>query len=150
MFKIEFASINISSTSIIRSFCKKCGSPPVFLMKIRNNLLWKNPGDFITLSDYYKKYNTRMCSDYYTSARYFSMTDISHTIDYNAYNPKLHSTLRSYMPKNNNIADRNNIAEIMMCECGGTSWHYNQKSVKNRPEIANRKGKYSYPSKFEY
>ena len=143
--KLEVIRINVSTTFLIRSRCKGCGSSPQFYYIIRNKRPWFDPNKVIKDTVKFKSLYKRICHDHYMilPTRYFnSLQSFSHQVSYKGFNPKLHlSRGKSFI---------NNVTEFLMCECGDTSWAFNQKSVQHTPEVENRKAKYKYPKKFEY
>jgi hypothetical protein len=50
------------------------------------------------------------------------------------------------LPKSN----EDTVTEFLSCACGQTVWAFNAKSTKLKPEVTNRKGKYSYPGVFDW
>jgi len=151
--KIQINEVNISSTFLPRCRCKHCGGGPEFYYATGNRPTFKDAHIQIQLSGYYRKYIKRMCRDFYLWEEPSSFRD-THDFKFRLdkqYSPILHRTVgaaqsipfESYMK-------RQNVTDVLCCICGDTTWVYNVKSSKGKPEIINRKGRYNYPSKFEY
>lgn len=145
MDKPEIIKINASCSFMARARCKNCGNGPSFYYKIRNRYLYQDHSSYKYFSKYLKAWVNSMASNWYLKSdpKYFhSVSDFSFTVDDKQFRPTLH---RSRGRDNN----KDNVTEILSCDCGSTVWHFNQKSSKNCPEITNRKSKYKYPKKFE-
>jgi hypothetical protein len=145
--KQEVVRINISSTFLPRAICKECGKGPDYYYASMQPFKWKEIKHFLIYSKFAKKWVKRMVSNWYQEfqPRYFhNLGDLSFAIEAKSYSPALH--------KSHGIEamDRDNVVEYVGCECGATVWAFNDKSVKKRPEITNRKGRYKYPQKFVY
>jgi hypothetical protein len=138
--KIEIIRVNISSSFLPRARCKKCGKGPSFYYFRRKSALLKSP-----LREATKRWLKRMTADWYLTE---SPKDFDHIEDFSfrlfdkSYRPVMHKT-RGFS------TGKDHIVEALSCDCGHAVWLFNHKSVKNRPEIRNRKGRYGYPQKFE-
>ena len=144
--KQEVVRINISSTFLQRARCKECGKGPNFYYASMPPFKWKDIKHFVIYSKFSKRWVKRMVSDWYRdfSPRYFhNLGDFSFALEAKSYNPALHN---SHI-RHEQLA-RDNVIEYVGCDCGATVWAFNDKSIKNRPEITNRKGRYKYPQKF--
>ncbi len=133
--------VNISSTFMAKSRCKKCGSPPQYnrYFYFQTSNFFKSPRKQSSLINFLKKHFKRMCEDYYLSnypSRYNSVSPFSHSASYKGFVPKLH--------KNKGVSATENYTEIITCYCGRTTWAFYQKSAENRPEIINKKGRFNY------
>jgi len=145
--KVEVIQVNISSSFMKRTFCPKCGKGPDYYYVIMDPFVWKDARFFVRVSKYYRKWIKRMAGSWYLefSPKYFrQLSDFSFAIDGKSYVPLLHKT--PFM----NISERDNVTEILGCECSSTVWAFNDKKSKKRPEVTNRKGRYKYPQKFVY
>lgn len=145
MYKPEIIRINISMSFMARTRCKFCGGmPDYYYARVK-------PYNFETVQ-FYKRYTLRnkrwirrMCNSWYKDyqPRMFDDTyEFSFRLDCLQFRPAINRTRGSEM------LERDNAIECLGCECGRSIWAFNQKSVKKRPEITNRKGRYSYPQKF--
>jgi hypothetical protein len=147
MYKPEIIRVNISSTFICRSKCLECGEGPSEYFHIRSPSLSKDVSLDIKFSAHFRDFIKRMSNDWYLEGdpKYFrDIKEFSFILEDKQYRPTLHRT------RGSDIKLRDNVIEIAICDCGATTWAFNQKSTKKRPEITNRKGKYFYPKKFEY
>jgi hypothetical protein len=146
MFKTEVIRLKISNTFSVRARCKDCGKGPSYYYYTRKPFLYKNVRDYIRSSEWMRGYIKRMTSDWYLDAtpRYFhGLEEFSFKIDDKSYLPAAHRIRGAASPKDN-------VTEIIGCVCGKTLWAFNQRSIQNRSEITNRKGRYSYPQRFEF
>jgi hypothetical protein len=145
-YKSELIRINISSSFMTRARCLKCGNKPEYYFAMRMPSRWFDVRDLLLISKWLRKYINRMTDDWYLDDKPHHFTNIkefSFKLDDNHYEPTLHRSRFSNKEKDKMI-------EFISCHCGFTVWAFNQKSVQNRPEIINRKGKYTYPNRFEY
>jgi len=146
MYKLEIIHINISSTFLIKNRCKECSKQPSDYYYIRKRRLFKDVNDQVSKFQLWRKWIDRFTADWYLDSdpKYFcDIEEFSFSVNDKSYLPTLHNT-------RGNINNKDHVIEILRCECGATIWAFNSKSVKNRPEIINRKGRYEYPRKFEY
>ena len=146
-YRAEIIRVNISSSFISRARCAKCGKHPDYYYYVRKPYLWKTIGLHIASSKWFRKWISRMTADWYLDGAPKNFPDIkefSFTLEDKHYLPTL------YRVRGTPARDDQNVVEMAGCSCGGTLWAFNNKSVKDRQEITNRKGRYSYPQKFEY
>lgn len=143
--KVELIEVNISASFIARARCKYCGTPPSLYLYSRNPYLYADIGQKQFTSAFAKKWIKRICGDWYLQEEPSSFTEVNsfQTIYRDYFTPTLQRT-------RGNPSDRDNLMEMICCECGKTAWHFKNKSIKNKPEIINRKGKYNYPQKFSW
>ncbi len=147
MYKPEVIRINISSTFMVRTRCQKCRSGPYYYYAVLKPYKWKNPRHAILFSNITRGWIQRMVSNWYldfTPRHFNKMGDFSFNLEDKAYSPILHRV------RGSNVNERDNVVEFIGCECGDTIWAFNDKSIKKRPEITNRKGRYKYPQRFVY
>jgi len=139
-FKQETIKINISSSFMARAKCFVCKTgPEYFIYEVKPYPFW----------------------DYTKSAKYFAYMQKYIGLNNNwfsSFHPKEINRM-SYLfftLQNKSVSARSHqhniplynqdyIDELASCACGSHIWFFNQKSVKNQPEIVNRKGKYKYP-----
>lgn len=143
--KIEIIHVNISSTFLIKNRCKSCGKMPLDYYYTKMPYLYKDVNEKISCLKNYFKSIDRLTNDWYLGSDPRSFYDIqlfSFSIKSKGYIAKLHNS--------RGVKNKNQVLEFLICECGKTKWAFNGKSIKNRPEIINRKGRYDYPRKFEY
>jgi hypothetical protein len=144
MYKPEIIRINISSTFLSRARCKNCGKNPSFYYYVRKPFLWKDISEQISTSKLFREWIERMSADWYldSAPKYFhDIKEFSFSLDDKHYVPTLHR-MRG--------VDSTNIVELVVCECGASTWAFADKSNRKRPEITNRKGRYKYPQRFKY
>jgi hypothetical protein len=146
-YKLQRVRINISSSFMARALCKECGKGPAYYYHVRLPFIWKDVSDQIIGSKWFRSWIKRLVSDWYlvSEPRYFrDISEFSASFPDAHYNPTAH--MKRGLPK----VEKDNVMEMLGCECGATVWAFNQKSTKNRPEVINRKGRYKYPRQFEY
>lgn len=146
-YKPEIIRINISSTFMQRTLCPECGEGPSFYYVVMKPFMWKDIKNLVMVSKISRKWVKRMNSSWYQNfdPRYFrKLGDFTFILEDKSFRPLIHRTRGS-----DKGGDRDNVVEFLSCDCGSSVWAFNDKSVKNRPEIANRKGRYRYPQKFE-
>lgn len=134
----EIININLSFPFMMKNRCKECSSLPCIYYYIRNRSLFLNPRKTA------RKYK-RMCTDHYfwvSPKDVDSLVDFSHTAIYKGYSPAIYRSRGNRRPIN--------MTEYLMCECGATSWAFNDKSVRECPEVVNRKSRGKYPQRFEF
>lgn len=139
----KIIGVKLSSSFPTKSRCKFCkGFPKVYYMT-RNPTHSMDHRKTIDSLDFYRSFIKRMSDDFFliSQPRYFqSASTFAHAIsNYCNYRPRLHRT-RGCTPKRDYV-------EFLACECGKTFWAFAVKSVKNRPEIENRKSKNNFPNK---
>lgn len=147
-YKQELIRINISSSFMARARCKECGKGPAHYYNDRKSRVFEDIIMFLESSQFWRRWLKRFNRSWYLEMepRYFStMEDIGKfSLEDKHYNPLLHRT------RGSNLGREENVIEMVTCQCGGTVWAFNNKSTKKRPEIKNRKGRYSYPQKFDW
>lgn len=136
--KMEVIKVNYSSPFLIKSRCKKCHSLPSIYYYIHNRYLALN----CRRSPRKVK---RMCANYYLLVAPANISDIGDLVFTPLFKGCYPTLQRTRGHKNNT-----NMTEYLMCDCGETSWAFSDKAIRNRPEIANRKGRHLYPQKFEF
>lgn len=145
--KVEVSTVNISSTFLMRCVCKECGSGPYIHYAIRKPLVWDEPKQLLSASKWLRRYVQRMVQDWYLDAepKYFhSLRELTFSLTDKHFVPS------HFRTKGFPSDPRNNVVDIMQCECSATVWWYSQQAIKDKPEVVNRKGKYCYPKKFEW
>lgn len=145
MSKSESIKVNLSSSFVCRSVCTKCGTKPLYYYFSRNPIMWYDPGKNRNLFDFIRKYIKTIAPDQYSLDDFKTSAKIgyyNHPVNYKGYRPKLHRA-RGIDP----VYD---LVEHLACECGLTTWSFAERSVRNRPEIVNRKSKYKHKNKFIY
>jgi hypothetical protein len=145
-YRAELIRINISSTFMVRARCIECGSAPTYYYQVRRPYLFFDVRHMGVTSQWLRRWVKRMTEDWYLDdqPRHFhDLKEFSFRLDDKHYLPTLHRARGLTRDKDNSI-------EFVGCECTRTVWAFNQKSAQNRPEITNRKGKYTYPHRFEY
>lgn len=143
--KVEVIKVNISSTFMPRSRCNHCGTGPAFYFYSRNPYIYNEVSAKITASNLFNKWIKRMAGDWYLKEMPSSFISVKD----HKYAPKYYYVPAIYSKRGLPI-DKENLLEMVCCDCGVTTWAFSRKAVKNRPEITNRKGRYNYPQKFEY
>jgi len=140
-------TINISSSFLARSRCKSCGKGPKYYFSVNKPYLYFLVNQRIFTSKAIRKWITNLVTNWYLSLQpkqFKNMKNFKIALNDKHFTPTLHRT------RGSDVKDRDNIIDMISCDCGETTWAYNEKSVKNRPEITNRKGKYSFPQKFKF
>jgi hypothetical protein len=145
-FKSELIRINISSTFMVRCRCIKCGSVPAYYYLSHKPYLFVDVRQMVQTSNWLRQWVKRMSEDWYLDEQprlFNNISEFSFSVDD-----------KSYLPTHHHVKglaqDKSNVIEFVGCRCTYTVWAFNQKSVKNRSEITNRKGKYAYHKRFEY
>lgn len=136
--------INLSTVFPVRTKCKYCGTGPTHYFAHPVVYKWFNPTKARDNFKYIQKTLKRMNYDYYLkeSPKIFRATvHLTHTVNYKGYNPALH--------RKRGVPPINDYLEMMVCGCGISQWAYSQKSSVARPEITQRRARYSYPAKFK-
>ncbi len=145
-FKLEKKGVNISNSFVKRVCCKHCGKRPTYYFFSLKPYMFEDVQDNLDFSKYCKDHTKRMCYDWflknhprlYKKASYFSFPANQ------GYCPAFHRTVGSL------TEEMENVNEFLTCECGLTTWVFNEKSIRGRQEIKNRRGRYNYPQKFGY
>ena len=144
-YKVEIVRVNISSSFMMRVRCKQCGKGPAYYYYVRKPDVWRTPSSQMTVSKIMREWINRMCGDWYlhSNPKYFhNLKEFSFVVEDRQFRPTLHRT--------RGLSIRDNVIELVGCNCGASVWAFSDKANKNRPEITNRKGRYKYPQKFEY
>lgn len=147
-YKVEIIRINISSTFMMRARCRTCNGLPNYYYQVRNPFLYKDPYVQIKGSQWLRSLVKRMTSNWYLKYApkdFLNINGFSFVLDGKHYSPTLHRIRNS-----DSYSYKDNIIEFVGCSCGTTIWAFNQKANKDRPEVVNRKGRYSYSPKFKY
>jgi hypothetical protein len=133
----DFIKINISNTFIIRSVCKFCKTGPTSYFTVMNKIKWFNPK--IAIDKHHRNKNNPKLYPSDLPREITKMGCVKHYTDYKGYNPSRH--------KKKGMASMD-FLEGLSCKCSRTFWLFSHISNKNRMEIVNRKGKYTYPFSF--
>ena len=149
-FSSEKIRVNISTPFLTRSRCKNCASLPTIYYYIKNPTVWYSPIKDRSKFEFIKRHCKRMCGEglkptFYlsdTTVAFWRMYNVTHTVNYKGYNPKLHKSRGT-----NPIFD---VVEYLSCNCGASIWAFSDKSAKSKMEIVNRKSRYKFPQKFDY
>jgi len=146
IFKLEKTSVNISDSFVKRVCCKYCGKRPKYYFFSLKPYAFKDIKDNLSFSKLCSSQISRMCYDWYLKGhpRYYKKISYFEFHINKSYVPVFHRTVG--FP----TTEMDNVNEFLTCECGQTIWVFNEKSIKDRPEIKNRKGRYKYPLKFGY
>lgn len=144
MLKFEKVRINISTTFPMRARCKACGSAPSYYYMVRRPYHIHDHNIATNIASWIRNWIERMgdINVYVGDPRYILTKDISHFVDYKGYNPRPHLMIKSFKD------DRNNVYEVVGCDCGHSTWIFTDKSAQKSPEIVNRKGRYKYPQEY--
>jgi hypothetical protein len=146
-YKITINRINISSSFMKRALCKECATGPSYYYHVSKPTPWLDGSLQMRTSQWSRDWIKRMASDWFLSSQPKHFRDIkefSFILDSKGYLPSAHNK------KGIDVPYKDNVIEMLSCDCGATVWAFNEKSVKKRPEITNRKGRYKYPQRFEY
>jgi hypothetical protein len=124
--------INLSSTFMVRSRCKKCKSGPLEYIYSNNRSLYiirRIPREYARMSTYhFHSMNLNKVDD---------IRDFIYQTSYKGYHPTIYRSRGNRIPHNKK--------EYMACDCGHTMWAFNVDSVINCPEVFNRKSREYYP-----
>lgn len=137
-------NVNTSSSFMVRARCKKCGKPPSIYYYSRVPTKYHDVDGYRIYTKTYQEYTKAINLNWFLSFAPKQLTKIG---DFGADLHRGHITI-SAVAKTKQGRD-SKIVEYLTCECGETIWAFNRRSVKTRPDIINRKGKYNYPKKFE-
>lgn len=143
--KLEIIKIKLSSTFVCKANCKYCGNKPQYYSYVRDKFLFKDQGYTKSIYLDVVKSIQRLSSDwiyYGDPGIYTRMSDLTFKPNQTKYNPRTHSS-----HKNNPMYS---ILEFLSCECGKTSWCFNQKASVKKMEISNRKSKNFHKNTFTY
>jgi hypothetical protein len=148
--KPEIIRVSLSTPFLVRSRCKGCGGHPNIYYWIRNPSISLDPRKGISehleaVIRYMSRYSTRVISDFYLEEKPSSFTKIN-LFNYNfgpkSFNPRAH--------KNRGTNMTFEVVEYLTCECGKSAWAFTDKIIKNKPEIFNRKSRFTFPNKFDF
>lgn len=148
-YKSETIKVNVSETFMVRSRCKSCGELPSSYYYYKNPILFEDVSDVKELFGFIRKYISRLCDDFYLAdspTNFVHMSFFGFKLNFKGYNPKLHRTRTPFIQHKQELE----ITEFLTCKCGKTSWAFSDKTVRQRPEIILRKGRYRYPKKFDF
>lgn len=140
-------NINISSSFLARARCKSCGKGPSFYFSVQKPYMYFLVNQRLFTSKAIRGWIKNLISNWHLplSPKYcHNMGGFKLSFDDKHFIPILHRT------RGSGVMDKNNIIDMISCDCGETTWAYNEKSIKDRPEITQRKGRYSYPQKFKF
>ena len=145
----DTTGINISSTFIFHAVCKRCGKGPE-LCSYYGSYVCNDVDDYRNYSETLKNWYGK---SFTSNFNWFIGTSYYVPSNMNPFIFRMHG--KSYNPKKHRITDldfRNgrDITEYIMCPCKATQWYFKDESAKRRPEIVNRRGKYSGPKKMLY
>jgi hypothetical protein len=143
-FKVQSMGVSLSSTFTIKNVCAECGEFPHSHYSAYLPNYWMDPRSSQMIFDWYKKFIKRMNSDWYKSHKprhFFNMRNFNFSWMEKSYTPALH--------QHADIDQMMNVVDYLICPCGKSVWAFAQTSSQNRPEIRNRKARYSYPRKFQ-
>lgn len=143
-WKPQVMRINLSSTFVIKNKCTECNKHPDEYYWIQLPPYYYDVRSSQAVFDWIKKYIKRMVSSWYTKhePRHFkTIRDFNFFWMEKSYKPSIHQHL--------NLEETDHVIEYLACPCGRTVWAFNQKDAEHRPEIKNRKARYSYPNKFD-
>lgn len=140
--KDDVIRIRLSSPFMARACCKYCGGAPLIYYYIRNATNWFNPRKAIGQLNFLKTLVQKLMSIHVFSdpKDYTTISHFSQSFGYAQYRPRLHRTKGS--------SATFDIVEFLTCDCMKTTWAFSQKSSQNRPEITNRKARFTYPKNF--
>jgi hypothetical protein len=144
-FKIDFKPrrINLSSTFPVRAKCPKC-KDDCYYYWYHVPSYFDDPSSSFSIFNWFKKYINKMNSDWYLDTEPRQNHNLSHfnfVWSEKSFKPRLLHTRG---------ISNNTRMEFITCQCGDYVWAYTQQSIKNRPEIINRKARTSYPKKYPY
>jgi hypothetical protein len=143
-WKPQVIKINISSTFVIKNKCLECDKRPAAYYRRVMLPYGRTPRDDEWLIEFYQKHMRRMTRSWYLNRdpkTLTSLKEFSFTLNGKSFKPGSHHKL--------DTGYTNRITDYLVCPCGKTMWAFNQTSGEDRPEIKNRKGRYSYPRKFQ-
>lgn len=146
-YKTEIIRVKISSSFLPRARCKMCGKGPSWYYYTRKPYLRADVKEYKADSKFWRNWMKHMTNDWYLDeqpSEFHSIEDFSLKLGDIHYRPQLHRT------RGSNVPSHENVIEMLGCDCGHTTWAFNYKSTRNRPEIQNRKSRSFYPQKFTY
>jgi hypothetical protein len=129
------------STPFVGRKCKHCGEGPTWYWYTRNPTMWVNPRKEMDQFDVYKRF-AKFNLDFYLEEepKYFTRTSAFTYDHHHSYRPRLHRTRGT-----NPVFDR---VEYLSCNCGKTSWAFNQRSGNMKPERKHRRARHNFPNEF--
>jgi hypothetical protein len=142
-FKLQSTKVNLSSSFMARTICSKCGEAPDAYYRVFQPTCWQDPRSSQAVFDWYKRYIKQMSSAWYKlyqPSSFHGLKEFNFYWREKSYKPTLH--------QHKGIDQSGTLIEYLVCPCGKSVWAFAQKSVQTRPEIKNRKARYSYPRKF--
>jgi hypothetical protein len=146
-FKFDLIHINVSHSFMARSRCKACGKEPSYYFAMRSPFRYNGPNDMLKDSEKIRNLTKKIVSDWFIDLQpriFKNISEFNYRIELKQFTPTL------FRRKGFPIKDRDNVIEMVGCNCGAIYWSFNDRSNINHPEVFNRKGKYSFPKKFEY
>ena|SRR3984957_14764166 len=144
--KPQVIHINISSTFVIKNRCRKCNGQPSEYWQIHIPYHYLDPQDGKHLFYFFKEYMKSFAPYWHRvkDPRYrTSLKSLNFYYGPRFYHPDLHQKNKIGV---DNYTDQ--VIEYARCSCGRSVWAFGQLISNIRPEIKNRKGRYSYPRKF--
>jgi hypothetical protein len=145
MYKPEIIRINISLAFMARARCKFCMSGPDYYYARVKPYTFESVQLYKRYTLRNKRWINRMCNSWYKE---FKPRDFDDTYEFSFRLDCLQFRPTQNRVHNPRMSEQDNVIECLGCECGRSRWAFNQKSTKKRPEITNRKGRYTYPQKF--
>lgn len=146
MAKIDLFQASLSCTSLLKSRCKFCGSRPTFYYYSLKTPSYYDIDDSKAIQARIQKFIKEIIEFWYmieSPSSFRSIQSFSHDIYYNKYDPRSHKTY-GYHPKVSNTIDH------LSCDCGKTTWAFNQTSGAKNPIIKQKRIKPEYKKKIIY
>jgi len=146
--KPEKFKVNLSSTFPLKNRCKYCATTPKYYYLTRTSSTWQDYEVVLFINMWIANNHKRMCQNYYLIEMpkdYTTISSFDHSIDYKGYNPRFHKN-----HKNHNLYANSNTIDYLSCQCGRTRWAFNETMSKNRPEISQRKARFTFKAKFSF
>jgi hypothetical protein len=145
-------TMKLSSTFVMKSICKHCGSPPVSYYYLDSKTSYKDPKSFKEEDQFFNNFlpiNSRIRPQATTRSVANSLNYYQYTTTDKCLSVKYHKTIKSSKSGlHNDLVS--NILEFLVCKCEKTEWAYSSLSVEDRPDIKNRQAGKKYPFKFKY
>ena len=142
-YKREVVKIKLSTPFVTRTRCKHCGETPSIYYYVYNSTLWATPDSIRRMFAILSKHVNRMGTSFYQQddpKDYRGLSTFSQGTGFRKFSPRLRQT--------RGINTDFDVTEYLMCPCGASMYAFNQKSIKRRPEIVNRKARKTYPNRF--
>lgn len=142
MNKKEFVKVNLSTPFPLRGKCKYCKGEPKHYYLARTSSAFKDFETIQFINAWIASNHKRMCQDYYLGSMpkdFTKASNFGHSLDYKGYNPRFHKN-----HKDHNSHSMSNTIDHLSCDCGKTSWAFNETVAKNRPEVRQRKARNVY------